>query len=399
MRAWLLAGKDLQRFLRDPKALAFGLAFPVLLIFFTIAVQGNAGADDPMLHLYVATAEGSGLSHDIIDVLLDIEDLSIRTLEPAEASRALEAGEIGGYLLFPADFTEAVTGGYGTDLSVRVGGQALRTRYALEGLARDIAARAGTSRVVLDAGLSLLATPTAHDVDFSRVEGAFRELFAEDGFGAGPAVTLESERVGPILPPDPPDWSVPGYVVMFLFFTAALGAESIVLERRNNTLERLLVVGATRADILGGKFLGGVTRAMVQAVLLWTAGIALFGMNIGRAPAAVLVITAVFVFASAAFGVLLASLVRTPAAAHSAAVLVSLVAAPLGGCWWPLFLAPPWLQDMARITPHAWANAAFLRTLIYGATLPEVLGEVAVIALFGIAFGAVALLRFRPDAE
>ena len=398
MRGWILAQKDIRSFLRDPKALAFGLAFPILLVFFSITALGGAGASDPVLHLHVATEEEAGLSRDILDVLLDIEELSISVLDPKAAERAVGAGEIGGYLLFPADFTEAVTGGYGTDLSVVVTGEALRTRHALEGLARDIAARAGTSRVVLDAGISLLTVSQLDGVDYSGVENAIRGLYADEGLGGGPTVTLEAERVGPIQPPDPPDWSVPGYVVMFLFFTAALGAESIVLERGNNTLERLVVLGATRLDILGGKFLGSSARAMVQAALLWTAGVGIFGMNIGRAPAAVLLVTAVFVLTSAAFGVLLASLARTPAAAHSSAVLVSLVAAPLGGCWWPLFLAPPWLQTVARITPHAWANDALLRSLIYGATIPEVLGEVAVIALFGIAFAAVALVRFRPEA-
>ncbi len=65
------------------------------------------------------------------------------------------------------------------------------------------------------------------------------------------------------------------------------------------------------------------------------------------------------VFTSAAFGVMLAALVRTTAGASSAAVLASLVLAPVGGCWWPLFVTPEWMQTLARLTPHGWANTAF----------------------------------------
>ncbi len=54
------------------------------------------------------------------------------------------------------------------------------------------------------------------------------------------------------------------------------------------------------------------------------------------------------VIMSAAFGIMLATLVKTQRSAGSVAVLASLVLAPLRGCWWFLFILPKWMQALAK---------------------------------------------------
>ena len=115
----------------------------------------------------------------------------------------------------------------------------------------------------------------------------------------------------------------------------------------------------------------------------------------GVAPAAVILISVLMVVASSGFGVLLASIVRTQRSAGSAGVLVSLILAPVGGCWWPLFITPEWMQSLAKVTPHAWANTGFNKLMLFGAEFGDVLLEMVALALFGIAFVIVALWRFR----
>ncbi len=60
------------------------------------------------------------------------------------------------------------------------------------------------------------------------------------------------------------------------------------------------------------------------------------------------------VLTSFAFSIMLATLVGTQRAAIAIGVLTSLVLAPLGGCWWPLFITPKRMEFLARITPHGW---------------------------------------------
>jgi ABC-type Fe3+/spermidine/putrescine transport system ATPase subunit len=76
-------------------------------------------------------------------------------------------------------------------------------------------------------------------------------------------------------------------------------------------------------------------------------------------------------------------------------VFTSLTLAPLGGCWWPLFIMPRWMRNLARFTPHAWANLAFGKLIYYAAPPGAVVVEMLVLLAFGAAFAALAFLRFR----
>jgi len=91
--------------------------------------------------------------------------------------------------------------------------------------------------------------------------------------------------------------------------------------------------------------------------------------------------------------------VKTDRSAAAVAVLCSLILAPLGGCWWPLFIAPQWMQFLAKFTPHGWANAGFDKLLIFGASGGDVLWEMLALAGFAVAFIVVALINFRTSAE
>ena len=147
--------------------------------------------------------------------------------------------------------------------------------------------------------------------------------------------------------------------------------------------------------------LGGVYRGVLQLAVLWGVGLLILRIDLGAAPAAMIAVSALMVLASAAFGVMLASFVKTTRSASSIAVLTSLTLAPLGGCWWPLFIAPSWQQTLAKATPHGWANAAFNKVMLFGAETSDVWVEMAALAAFALGFLALALARFRlePSAE
>ena len=153
--------------------------------------------------------------------------------------------------------------------------------------------------------------------------------------------------------------------------------------------------GTRRESVVVGKYVGSVYRGVMQLAVLWGVGLVAFRIDLGFSPAAVIMVSVLMVLTSAGFGVMLAGLVRTTASASSAAVLASLVLAPVGGCWWPLFVTPEWMQTLARITPHGWANTAFNKLMLFGAGGADVVLEMAALAGFGAVFLAIAFMRFR----
>jgi ABC-2 type transport system permease protein len=104
------------------------------------------------------------------------------------------------------------------------------------------------------------------------------------------------------------------------------------------------------------------------------------------------------VIMSSAFALMLATLAKTARSASSLGVITSLVLAPLGGCWWPLFLYPQWLQNVAKISPHAWATDGFNRLMLYGADFGAAVPGMLALLGFAIVFGVIAILRFRVSA-
>ena len=204
-----------------------------------------------------------------------------------------------------------------------------------------------------------------------------------------------TDQVGDREPFNASNFTLPGYLTMFVFFVAALGAEAIARERQSQTLERLLSNGVRRSSIIGGKLLAGIYRGLMQLAVLWVAGILIFSIDFGSSPAAVVGVSVAMVLASAAFGVMLASMVQTVNSATSAAVLTSLTFAPLGGSWWPLFIAPEWQQTLGKLTPHGWANDAFNKLMLFGAEAADVMVNVGALLLLAAVFLAVAVLKFR----
>ena len=365
---------------------------------------------DPRLELHLVTMEAEGgLSYQIIGAIETTDESELEPGNPKiiwdrdynEAKQMVEDGEIDGFLVLPADFTEGLMTGSGTQLEVVADIEAIETRAALQGLAGAISSRVGSEYIVAGATIELLIKQgfIAPD-DTDKIEQIVQQIFQNwDGITAGESfIEISSEKVGNIEAENPANWSLTGYLVMFVFFGAALGAESIVRERQNNTLERLLTGSVSREGILGGIFTGTAAKGLVQILIFWLAGILIFKADLGLAPAAVIILSILMVIVSSTFGVMLATLVNTQRSAGSIGVLTSLVLAPLGGCWWPLFLMPKWLQALAKISPHGWANTAFNKLMLFSADFGDVVPEMLVLVGFAVIFGIIAVWRFRTSA-
>jgi len=405
---WFLAVKDLKLFAADRGALFFFLLFP--LVFIIMMSLMNVGSEDPRLELHLVTQEAEGgLSYQIIRTIETKDESTLSAGEPKivwdkdyqEAYQAVEDKRLSGFLLFPTDFTQGVLMGYGVQLEVVAHSGAENTSAALSGLAQIIASRVGSQQVVNRSTIGLLVEEglaTSGKVpDIGRIIG---QLFSDqEGMASRKSfIRIDTDKVGEIKAKSSSNWVIPGYLVMFVFFGAALAAETVVRERQNHTLERLLASSVRRGSILGGIFSGIAAKGLMQILLFWTVGVLAFGTDLGPSPAAVILLSVLMVVMSSAFGIMLATLVKTQRSAGSIAVLASLVLAPLGGCWLPLFIFPRWLQVIAKITPHAWAIAGFNKVMLFGAGFSAVIPEMLVLASFAVAFGIIAIYRFSTSS-
>ena len=383
-QAILLATKDTRIFFRDRAAMTFAFLLPfVFVIGFSLALRG-AGPDHDPLQFTIATQETTGISQQALETIVVATDGLAKAMEYDDALVAVEAGEIEGFIAFPEDFTQRLLSGEMTSLEVAVGDVQPADEAALRGFAQEIAARFSEAQTTLAAVIALGDTEAAASV--------MSELLSDT---SGPAVEVQVEQVGEIAPFNTSNFVLPGYLTMFVFFTAAMGAEALARERQTHTLERLMANGVRRESLIVGKFLAGGIIGVVQVIVMWVVGALAFNIDLGASPVAVILLSLLMVVASAAFGVLLASFVGNVRTASAAGVLTSLVLAPIGGSWWPLFITPPFMQSLARLTPHGWANGGLNKLMLFGAQSTDVLPEMAALVVFAALFLSVALWRFR----
>ncbi len=186
-----------------------------------------------------------------------------------------------------------------------------------------------------------------------------------------------------------------GQLVTWVQITLLGAAEVLVDERLRGTLRRLLTMPTARGMILAGKFAARLAQGLLQIAILLLGGALLFGVNWGRDPLAVALVSLSFALAMVALGVLLATFVKSRGQASSLVVGLSMAMAALGGAWYPMEITPQLYQQVVKILPSTWAMRAYSDLVARGANIGDVLPYVGVLLGFAVVFGAIGAIRFQ----
>lgn len=188
-----------------------------------------------------------------------------------------------------------------------------------------------------------------------------------------------------------------GQLITWVFIPLFGIAGLFAYERQQGTLQRLLTTPASKATFLFGTIFGQVLMALLQMSLLVGFGIVAMKLNWGREPFALFVILLASALAAAAFGTTMGTFIKTEGQANGLSIMFGMVFAMMGGCWYPLELFPPAVQNAVKILPTTWAMQGMLDLLLRGGGLPEILPEAGVLLGFAAIFFSVGVWRFRYE--
>jgi ABC-type multidrug transport system permease subunit len=161
--------------------------------------------------------------------------------------------------------------------------------------------------------------------------------------------------------------TLPQSLVMFmLFMLLTFHTVQWVEEVQAGKIRRLVIAPLSFGQIVRAEFVSRCLYSLCQAAFVSGAATLLFGIRWDFPIAGVLAVAAVYVAAVAAFGLWLGTMFRTPEKAHAVGLIVALVLAAIGGCWWPLEIVPPAMRTAALFTPTGLAMTAFGDFLAYG---------------------------------
>ena len=192
------------------------------------------------------------------------------------------------------------------------------------------------------------------------------------------------------------NFSLPGNLVMYLMMNLMIfGGASMAAERRNGVIRRLMVHPVTNLELVMGKIYGLMLLGAVQIIFFLAVGKFAMGVNLGANLPAVALTLLILGWVGSSLGVLVGSLLAAEDRVSALCVLVSLLMGALGGCWWPLEIAPPALQKVALCLPTGWALKALHQLISFGSGFDAVLLPLAVLAGFGAAANLLAARFFR----
>jgi len=383
---------------------ALFLTFLMPLVFFSIfaAIFGNMGGSGESgamkaLRVLAVDEDGSDVSRALLASLaaedsLDVAaapDANEETPEPASwtrdsAYREVRGGRAAAAVVVPRGFGEEYGnfGQPGQPLELIYDASNPMAQFAVSGLLQAAAFQAAPS-ALMESGFEALEQFGGGDLteDQQSAMTSLKALVDEQIEQGGPAAASDGGIGGLVQVVSTPaheddddtqSFSMVAYYaagigVMFLLFSMTGAAGTLLDEQDSGTLERLLASNLTVSQLLGGKWLFYSLMGLVQVVLMFAWGAAVFGLDLWsiKTLAGFFLVAIPTAAAAAAFGILLATLCQSRAQLGGISTIVILVMSALGGSMVPRFVMPDFMDTLSKFTFNGWALDGFLKVFWY----------------------------------
>lgn len=414
-----LALNDLRIFFRDKGVWVELIVIPIVLSVVVGFASGagnifGGGTDAPDLIVDVIDNDTSALSAQFLDEIRaanehivlcpmdnnadDVCGLGGAALTAELAAQRLEEQDALALVEIPAGFTAALNGGEKAAIIYRANENLTAPSYLLQAV-RAAAQRVSGALVTAQVGGDLIldfAPRHVEDADTLRTTLYERAsaLWAQDPvrveFVQATTPQSESVNIGGF------GQSVPGMSSMYVMFAVLPMMAAYFNERKNWTMQRLMMMPLSRAQILGGRLLARFTIGMIEYGIIFTFGF-LLGVRYGSDPLALVLVMIAFTLCITALALVLTTIVNNEAQARGIALFLTLTLAPLGGSWWPLEIVPEWMRTLGHISPIAWAMDAYHSLMFFGGNLVTVLPQLGVLLVAAAVLFAIGIMRFKYD--
>lgn len=373
------------------------LFFLILPIVFTFILSGGtAQVADNRVELFVVDEAQTSLSASLISELE--RSTSVKpVLKARDAALAdFDSRKATAVLILPAGFDMAALQSGSAQVELRQqpsSTDALIARQSLQTALNRVSSTVDIAGASLSQAEKIRPFSTASDraVYFDE---ALTE--AQTKMESAPQRVIEIQGVTPDpIKYDPKANSSIGQMITWVFIPLIGLSAMFAMERQTGTLRRILVTPTSRAVFIGGTVFGQVLTALLQMALLILFGIYVMKINWGSSPLAVAMIVIASTLAAGALGTMLGTFVKTEAQGNGISIMVGMVMAMMGGCWYPIELFPQAIRSAAKIFPTTWAMQGMLDIVTRGQGPSGVWLETVILLGFALVFFLIGVLRFK----
>lgn len=204
--------------------------------------------------------------------------------------------------------------------------------------------------------------------------------------GSAPRVVTGKER------------QLPAMLIMFIMFQVMTFFLTLWVEDlRTGKIKRIVMSPTQPRDLLAGQLVARMVWAALQVVVILGVGSLVMGVRLNVPWLGFGVVIAAFMLTASSIGMLLGSCFKTSEKANAVGVIVSLVMAALGGCWWPLEIVPGAMRAVARVLPTGQAMDAIGNMMAVGPGAPFPFINISILLVMTAVILPIAVRRLKAQ--
>jgi ABC-type Na+ efflux pump permease subunit len=418
--------KDLRLFFSDRRAVIMSFIVPIAIAsFFGSIFSGRASTEAARIQVAIVDEDQSAISTGIVSRAQSDATFQVTTPQADQARAAVRRGDVAVGVVIPSGFGRAAGRAFftsagrpqltvwydpsrGMEMAIARG---VLTQHVMEAVSAEVFG-GSSGQTLLDETLGQVESFTMPDNQKQLLRDLLtsaRKLYgtsadsgaatADDhrprGISIPYTVREEAQTSGENRAYNGYAHSFAGMGIQFLFFAMIDLGVGILIERERGLWKRLRSAPVSRLSLLAGKSVSGTIIALMSLIVSFAFAMVVFRVRIDGSVLGFLLVAVSCAVMACTFGLLIASLGRTPAATRGVASLAVLMMVMLGGAWVPTFVFPAWLQRLTVVVPARWAVDGLDAMTWRGLGLQAALMPSLVLVGFAALFGMTAYARFR----
>jgi len=387
--------KDLKIFFHDQRSVILTFLLPLILItLFAFAyggIGGYNGRSEPV-ELLVADLDKTKASIEIVNKIDSLNEMKISLSDSHIAKDQVIKGEYAAVLIIYKGFQDSLETGNSMPIELMYD----RSREAEVGIIQQnliSTLLSSTGKIIVNNSIENYLQDQFPEIDKSSRDKILRTAVKDDNKKISVKWTSivgerNSTKLGLIQ-------AVAGTAILMLLFSVAGVGTSILEEKENGTINRLLYSPLRGSAILYGKMLFAFFISILQLTSMFLFAGLIFKMDLAvNIPALCLMIIAT-AFAVSSLGIFLAAIAKTRQQAQNLSTIVILIMSAIGGSMIPLFIMPSILQKIALFSVNYWGIQGFYDIFWRSLPLTAILPKIITLMSIGIVMTLTSIMLFK----
>jgi ABC-2 type transport system permease protein len=371
-----LTKKEIKKTVREPAVLFMIFLFPIVFVFAFGASFGGVGAGQPAYNVGVVNMDlGNSVnaSQILLAALSNTRILSLQVyVNNQTAQTDLSQGRVQAVMIIPSDFSQSLASYHAAPNDP--------SRWTN-----------ATISLYIDKG-SLVATQAVPPI----IQQALTAITGQAQQAPSNPFRLETASLVEVKAPSALGFIAPGMFTFASIFLIMMVAQSFAQDRENGMMKRIRITPTTPTEFMTSQVVSYMVIALIQAALVF-AMIYLLGFrpDVGApAYAFAFILVLVFSLSNVGFGLITATIARSPGAATGISFLFVLPQLFLGTFVGASLSSSA--QIAGRFVPSYYVTDALTSLFLRGAaiTSPTILLDLATVSISCIAILAIGIILY-----